>query len=86
MLSGPYDKDREGGAGYGQDVSSLDRGSEFTDADQVADGVSACGVYGENAGVMGESAGYDRQLAFGSPGLEELGLASGIQLDIPWCP
>ncbi len=36
--------------------------------------------------MMGESPGYDLQVAFISPGLEELGLASAdIQLGIPCC-
>ncbi len=36
---------------------------------------------------MGESPGYDLQVAFMSPGFEELGLASAdIQLVIPCCP
>jgi hypothetical protein len=36
---------------------------------------------------MGESPGYDRQVAFMSLGFEELGLASDdIQLVIPCCP
>lgn len=37
--------------------------------------------------MVGESPGYDRQVAFRSLGLEALGLASvDIQLPIPWCP
>jgi hypothetical protein len=36
---------------------------------------------------MGESPGYDLHVAFMSPGLEELGLASAdIQFVIPCCP
>lgn len=85
MLSAPNEREREGGAGYeDQAMSSLDDGS---DPDHVADDGGACGVYGEKAGVMGESPGYDLQLVFRSPGLEELGLASAdIQLVMPWCP
>lgn len=37
--------------------------------------------------MIGESPGYDLQVAFMSLGLEELGLASAdIQLVIPCCP
>jgi hypothetical protein len=87
MVSAPKERDRGGGAGYDdQAMSSLD-GSLPTDVDHGAEGGGACGVYGENAGVIGESPGYDLQVAFISPGLDELGLVSAdIQLVMPCCP
>lgn len=58
MLSPPNDRDRGGGAGYEDHArSSLVDGSEAIDVDQVADGGGAWGVYGENAGVIGDSVG-----------------------------
>jgi hypothetical protein len=43
-------------------------------------------VYGEKAGVMGDSCGYDRHVLLRSPGFEaELGLGSAdIQFVIGW--
>lgn len=44
-------------------------------------------MYGEKAGVMGESPGYDLQPVLMSLGFDELGLASAdIQLVTPCCP
>lgn len=68
-------------------MSSREGGSAVTGVVQVADGGGACGVYGEKAGVIGDSVGYDLQVAFKSPGLDELGLASGdIQFVMPPWP
>ncbi len=54
MLSLPNDMERGGGGGYDdQLVSSRDEGS--VGAVHVADDGGACGVYGEKAGVTGDS-------------------------------
>ena len=68
-------------------MPSRDADSALTGVAHVADGGGACGVYGEKAGVIGDSGGYDLQAEFKSPGLGEFGVVSGdIQFVILACP
>ena len=67
-------------------MSSREDDSVVTGDAQVADGGGACGVYGEKAGVIGDSWGYDLHVLFKSPGFDTLpdAWSADIQFVMGW--